>query len=121
MSDIHFNKENGSQLKLFTPGPVWVPDRVLKALSLPNDTHRSKPYSEMHQIAIEGLQKLLYTKNDCLIYTSSATGIMEACVRNLIKEDEKALHLSIGAFGDCRTNIGQAIFSKPGGLLPFRG
>ncbi|MFW9901616.1 MAG: pyridoxal-phosphate-dependent aminotransferase family protein [Candidatus Thorarchaeota archaeon] len=106
MTDIHFNKEEGSKLKLFTPGPVHVPERVLKEIAKPNDTHRSKPYSEMHQMAAEGLQKLLYTKNECLIFTSSATGIMEACVRNLVKEDEKALFFSIGAFGDRWYEIG---------------
>ena len=106
MTDVHFNKEKGSQLKLFTPGPVHVPERVLRELAKPNDTHRSQPYSEMHQIATEGLQKLLYTKNECLISTSSATGVMEACVRNLVKDNVKALFLSIGAFGDRWYNIG---------------
>ncbi|UCD01242.1 MAG: alanine--glyoxylate aminotransferase family protein [Promethearchaeota archaeon] len=106
MTDVHFNKEKGSQLRLFTPGPVYVPERILKEISKPNDTHRSKPYSEMHQMATEGLQKLLYTRNECLIFTSSATGIMEACVRNLVKDDEKALFLSIGAFGDRWYDIG---------------
>ncbi len=106
MNDVHFNKEKGSQLKLFTPGPVYVPERVLKELAKPNDTHRSKPYSEMHQMATEGLQKVLYTKDECLIFTSSATGIMEACVRNLVKDDEKALFFSIGAFGDRWYEIG---------------
>ena len=107
MTDVHFNKEKGSQLKLFTPGPVHVPERVLKVLSLPNDTHRSQPYSEMHQEATEGLKKVLYTKNDCLIFTSSATGIMEACVRNLLGKKEKGLFLSIGAFGDRWHSIGE--------------
>ncbi|MHA1987991.1 MAG: pyridoxal-phosphate-dependent aminotransferase family protein [Promethearchaeota archaeon] len=106
MSHIHFNKENGSNLNLFTPGPVHVPDRILKEMAKPNDTHRSKPYEEMHRLAIEGLQKLLYTKNKCLIFTSSASGILEACVRNLIKKDEKGLFLSIGAFGDRWYEIG---------------
>ena len=108
MSDVHFNKVEGSKLKLFTPGPVMVPERVLEALALANDTHRSTPYSEMHKLAVEGLQKVLYTKNNCLIYTSSATGIMEACVRNLLKADEKGLFLSIGAFGDRWHEIGVA-------------
>ncbi|NVM34632.1 MAG: alanine--glyoxylate aminotransferase family protein [Candidatus Lokiarchaeota archaeon] len=106
MTDVHFNKEKGSQLKLFTPGPVHVPERVLKEMAKPNDTHRSKAYSEMHKMATDGLQKLLFTNNECLIFTSSATGIMEACVRNLIKEDEKALFFSIGAFGDRWYDIG---------------
>ncbi|MHA2393031.1 MAG: pyridoxal-phosphate-dependent aminotransferase family protein [Promethearchaeota archaeon] len=106
MSHIHFNKEKGSSLKLFTPGPVHVPNRILKELAKPNDTHRSKAYEEMHHLAIEGLQKLLYTQNKCLIFTSSASGIMEACVRNLIKKEEKGLVLSIGAFGDRWYEIG---------------
>lgn len=106
MTNIHFNKEKGSQLKLFTPGPVYVPERVLKDLAKPNDTHRSQAYAEMHKIATEGLQKLLFTNNECLIFTSSATGVMEACVRNLVKDDEKALFFSIGAFGDRWYNIG---------------
>ncbi len=106
MADIHFNKDQGSKLKLFTPGPVFVPEWVLKELSKPNDTHRSVPYQEMHKQAREGIQKLLYTENDCFIFTSSATGIMEACVRNLVNKDEKALFLSIGAFGDRWYEIG---------------
>lgn len=107
MSPIHFSK-SGSRLSLFTPGPVQVPDRLLKEMAKPNDTHRSKPYEEMHQKVVEGLQKLLYTKNDCLIFTSSASGILEACVRNLVKNDEKGLVLSIGAFGDRWHQIGLA-------------
>jgi len=108
MPGVHFNKKEGSKLKLFTPGPVYVPERILKELAKPNDTHRSKSYSEMHQLAVEGLKKLLYTKNDCLIFTSSATGIMEACMRNLIEQDEKALVLSIGAFGNRWYSVGLA-------------
>ena len=106
MSSVHFNKEKGSKLKLFTPGPVYVPERILKEIAKPNDTHRSNPYEEMHQLAIEGLRKLLYTKNECLIFTSSASGIMEACIRNLLKDDETGIVISIGAFGDRWHQIG---------------
>jgi len=106
MPEIHFNKEKGSQLKLFTPGPVEVPKRILDEMAKPNDTHRSNPYREMHQLVEEGLKKILFTENDCLIFTSSATGIMEACVRNLLKNDDKGLFLSIGAFGDRWHKIG---------------
>jgi len=107
MPEIHFNKKKGSQLKLFTPGPVDVPKRILDEMAKPNDTHRSTPYREMHQLVEEGLKKVLYTSNDCLIFTSSATGIMEACVRNLLKDGEKGLFLSIGAFGDRWHQIGE--------------
>lgn len=107
MSNVHYKIDEGSKIKLFTPGPVEVPERVLKALALPNDTHRCKPYEEMHQLAVEGLKKVLFTQNECLLFTSSATGIMEACVRNLLKDEDKGLFLSIGAFGDRWHQIGQ--------------
>jgi aspartate aminotransferase-like enzyme len=106
MPEVHFNIKKGSDLKLFTPGPVYVPDRVLNAMAMPNDTHRSTFYREMHQIAKEGLQRVLYTKNECAIFASSATGVMEACVRNLLKDDEKGLFLSIGDFGERWYKIG---------------
>jgi aspartate aminotransferase-like enzyme len=105
MSSPQFNKE-GCKLKLFTPGPVHVPERILKEMAKPNDTHRSKEYEAMHQLGKDGIQKLLYTKNDCLLFPSSATGVMEGCVRNLINDDEKALFLAIGAFGDRWYEIG---------------
>ncbi|MHA1671888.1 MAG: pyridoxal-phosphate-dependent aminotransferase family protein [Promethearchaeota archaeon] len=60
----------------------------------------------MQQLITEGLKKILYTKNECLISTSSATGLMEACVRNLVKTDEKALFFTVGAFGDRWYQIG---------------
>lgn len=105
MSSPQFNKE-GCKLKLFTPGPVYVPERILKEMAKPNDTHRSKEYEYMHLTAKEGIQKLLYTKNDCLLFPSSATGVMEGCVRNLISDEEKALIIAIGAFGDRWYEIG---------------
>lgn len=106
MTDLHLDKEKGSQLKLFTPGPVFVPERIRDELNKPNDTHRSQPYEEMHKEAIQKLQKLLFTDNECFIFTSSATGIMEACMRNLLKDNEKGLVFSAGAFGDRWYDIG---------------
>ncbi|MHA1869750.1 MAG: pyridoxal-phosphate-dependent aminotransferase family protein, partial [Promethearchaeota archaeon] len=88
------------KIKLFTPGPVYVPDFILEEMAKPNDTHRSKPYSELHKMVKEKMQKLLHTQNDVLLWTNSGTGVMEACVRNLIKDDDPALFLSCGAFGD---------------------
>ena len=69
----------GQKIKLFTPGPVYVPDWVLKELVKPNDTHRSNPYRELHAQVKEKMQRLLHTKNDVLLWTNSATGVMEAC------------------------------------------
>lgn len=95
----HFNEE-GCETKLFTPGPVYVPQRVRKELAKPNDTHRSDPYHELHESVKKRLQELLHTDNDCLIFCCSATGVMETAVRNLLGTDDKGLFLSCGAFGE---------------------
>jgi aspartate aminotransferase-like enzyme len=76
-----------------------VPDWVLAEMAKANDTHRSGPYRELHKAVVENLQKLLSTKNDVIISTSSASGLMEACVRNLLTDDDYGLFLSCGDFG----------------------
>jgi aspartate aminotransferase-like enzyme len=90
----------GQKIKLFTPGPVYVPDWVLHELAKPNDTHRSNPYRELHAMVKSKMQKLLHTQNDILIWTSSGTSVMEACVRNLIGPEDKAIFFPCGAFGE---------------------
>ncbi|UYP45760.1 2-aminoethylphosphonate--pyruvate transaminase [Candidatus Lokiarchaeum ossiferum] len=99
MPNKHLNPE-GIDYKLFTPGPVEVPEWILNEMGKANDTHRSLAYREMHQSIRTNMQKLLSTKNEILIWANSGSGIMEACVRNLVKDDEYALFFTCGAFGD---------------------
>lgn len=99
MPNKNFNP-NGIDYILFTPGPSQVPDWILKEMAKGNDTHRSTAYRQMHKSLRESFRKLLHTQNEILFFASSGTGIMEACVRNLIAEDETALFFSCGAFGD---------------------
>ena len=98
----------GSKLKLFTPGPVWVPERVLREMAKPNDTHRSKFSEDLIASIKEGMKKIMFTKNDILIFTSSGTGAMEACMRNLLRDNEKGIVFSCGPFGDRWHKIGKA-------------
>ncbi|MCP4762102.1 MAG: alanine--glyoxylate aminotransferase family protein [archaeon] len=91
---------NGQKIKLFTPGPVYTPDWILAEMAKANDTHRSKPYAEMHGLVKGKLRKLLHTKNDVLIWTNSGSGVMEACIKNLVGPDDKVLNLTCGAFGN---------------------
>jgi|SRR5271157_1472236 len=92
--------KDGCTLKLFTPGPVWVPERVLKELAKPNDTHRSKFIEDLTKSIKEGLKQVMSTNNDVLLFTSSGSGVMEACMRNLVADGEKAVVFSCGPFGD---------------------
>lgn len=99
MVNKHLNP-NGLDYRLFTPGPVEVPDWVLHEMCIPNDTHRSLAYREMHGAIRKNMQQIIHTQNDILLFANSGTGILEACVRNLLSEDDVGLFFSCGAFGD---------------------
>lgn len=84
--------------KLFIPGPVEVYPDVLKAMGTPMIGHRTKEYAALHAQVKEKLQKLLYTKHKVFLSTSSATGVMEGCVRNCV--EKRAVNFICGAFGE---------------------
>ncbi len=84
--------------KLFIPGPVDVRPDVLEKLSTPMIGHRTKDASALQQRISEKLQKLMLTKNEILLSTSSGSGLMEGAVRCFTAK--KAAVFSIGAFGE---------------------
>ncbi|MFH1721575.1 MAG: alanine--glyoxylate aminotransferase family protein [Candidatus Altiarchaeota archaeon] len=82
--------------KLFIPGPVDVSEDVLEAMAAPMIGHREKRYTELQGSVVEGVKKLLKTKNRVYLGGCSSTGLMEAAVRNLVSK--KSLHVVNGAF-----------------------
>lgn len=84
--------------KLFIPGPVEVREAVLSKMSTPMIGHRTKAASTLQRNISEKLQKLMYTKNEILLSTSSGSGLMEGAVRSCT--NKKVAVFSIGAFGD---------------------
>ena len=84
-------------MRLFIPGPVNVEEDVLKVMSSPMISHRSKSASCLQQSISENMQILWTTKNSILLSTSSGSGLMEAAVKSLILK--KGVFFSLGAFG----------------------
>lgn len=84
--------------KLFIPGPVDVREDVLAKLASPQIGHRTKEATELQESISKNLQKLMFTKNDIILSTSSGSGIMEMAIRSLTKK--RAAVFSVGAFGD---------------------
>ncbi|MFC1704858.1 pyridoxal-phosphate-dependent aminotransferase family protein [Nanoarchaeota archaeon] len=82
--------------KLFIPGPVEVREDILKAMSKPMIGHRTGEYKELMGSLKEPLQKLMFTKNDVLISTSSGSGFLEGGMRNCVSK--KVLNCVNGAF-----------------------
>ena len=84
-------------MTLLIPGPVDVQKCYLEAMTKPMIGHRSKDYQALHQDVVASIQELLDTKNHVFLMTCSATGAMEAAVRNTVNKN--VLCLANGAFG----------------------
>ncbi len=82
--------------RLFIPGPVDVEPEILQAMGMPMIGHRSGEFKELYAEVQPKLQKLLYTANPVFLSTSSATGIMEGSIRNLV--GKRCLTIVCGAF-----------------------
>lgn len=72
--------------KLFIPGPVEVGRDVLEATAAPMIGHRTKDYAALHKRVTDGLKGLLHTVDPVFLSTSSAFGVMEGAVRNLVQK-----------------------------------
>ena len=84
--------------KLFIPGPVEVSEKTWAAFSRPIMGHRSEAFRELYRSIHPRLQQLFGTAQPVFLSTSSAWGVMEAAIRNLVRE--RVLCCMCGAFSD---------------------
>jgi predicted phosphoserine aminotransferase len=82
--------------KLYTPGPVEIAPDVYEAMCAPMIGHRMKAYAQLHRSVTDQLKALLHTADPIFLSTSSAFGIMEGAVRNLVQK--RCANFSNGAF-----------------------
>lgn len=82
--------------RLFIPGPVEVHPEILRAMGRPMIGHRTQAFSALYDTLQRGIQSVLFTQNPIYFFTTSATGIMESALRNLV--NKKCLMLVNGAF-----------------------
>jgi aspartate aminotransferase-like enzyme len=85
---------------LMTPGPTPVPEQIALTMAAPIIHHRIKEYIQLHEQVRENLKKIFQTKNDIVIFASSGTGAMEASVSNILSDNDKALVVEAGKFGE---------------------
>jgi aspartate aminotransferase-like enzyme len=84
--------------KLFIPGPVEVSKKTLEAFSRPMIGHRGEAFKNLYRDIHPRLQGLFGTKQPVFLSTSSAWGVMEAAIRNVVRQ--KVLCCMCGAFSD---------------------
>jgi aspartate aminotransferase-like enzyme len=84
--------------KLFIPGPVEVSPKTMAAFSRPMIGHRSQDFKDLYKAVHPRLQELFFTSQPVFLSTSSAWGVMEASIRNLV--DRGVVCCMCGAFSD---------------------
>ena len=87
-----------THVKLHIPGPVEVSEKTFKALCSPMIGHRGQGFKDLYAKIQPQLQALMSTKQLVYLSTSSAWGVMEGAVRNLVAK--KVLNCMKGAFSD---------------------
>ena len=86
--------------RLFTPGPVPVPDRVRLAMAQPVINHRAADFLPVFERCRRGLQRVFQTECPVVIFSASGTGAMDAAVSNLLSPGDHALVVRGGKFGE---------------------
>ncbi len=92
-------------IKLFIPGPVEVSQKTREAFAKPIIGHRGNEFQKLYASCQPRLQELFGTKQPVFISTSSAWGVMEGALRNLVKG--KVLNCMNGAFSDKWFDVAQ--------------
>ncbi len=73
-------------IKLFIPGPVEVSPKTFQAFCKPMIGHRSNDFKKLYAAIHPRLQTLFGTNQPVFLSTSSAWGVMEGAIRNLVGE-----------------------------------
>jgi alanine-glyoxylate transaminase/serine-glyoxylate transaminase/serine-pyruvate transaminase len=84
---------------LFVPGPTNVPDRVLRAMVVPMEDHRSPKFPELTLPLFQDLKKIFKTTDgQIFLFPSSGTGAWESAFTNTLSPGDKVLASRFGQF-----------------------
>jgi len=80
------------------PGPSPVPDRILRAMSLPTIDHRGPEFGHLGLKVLKGIQEVFQTVHPVIIYPASGTGAWEAALTNVLSVGDEVLMYETGHF-----------------------
>ncbi|MFY0989897.1 pyridoxal-phosphate-dependent aminotransferase family protein [Halomonas sp. C05BenzN] len=80
------------------PGPSPVPDRILRAMSLPTIDHRGPEFGALGREILGKIKRVFRTENPVIIYPASGTGAWEAALSNVLSPGDRVLMFETGHF-----------------------
>ncbi|MDX2192965.1 MAG: aminotransferase class V-fold PLP-dependent enzyme [Gemmatimonadales bacterium] len=96
---------------LFVPGPTNSPDRILRAMHVPMEDHRSSAFPELALPIFRDLKKVFKTETGtAFVFPGTGTGGWEAALTNTLSPGDKVLSFRYGQFShlwiDMMTRLG---------------
>ena len=95
------------------PGPTPVPDRILRAMSLPTIDHRGPEFAALGKKVLVDMQRIFQTRHPVIIYPGSGTGSWEAALVNVMSPGDKLLMFETGHFASLWHTIAQKLGLEP--------
>jgi alanine-glyoxylate transaminase/serine-glyoxylate transaminase/serine-pyruvate transaminase len=95
------------------PGPSPVPERVLRAMSLPTIDHRGPEFAGLGKKVLSGMQKVFQTRHPVVIYPSSGTGAWEAALSNTLSPGDSVLMVETGHFSSLWSKMARRLGLHP--------
>jgi alanine-glyoxylate transaminase / serine-glyoxylate transaminase / serine-pyruvate transaminase len=80
------------------PGPSPVPDRILRAMSLPTIDHRGPEFAALGLKVLADMKQVFKTTQPVIIYPASGTGAWEAALANTMSPGDHVLMYETGHF-----------------------
>lgn len=95
------------------PGPSPVPDRILRAISLPTIDHRGPEFAALGLKVLAGLQQVFQTRHPVVVYPASGTGAWEAALANTLSPGDAVLMYETGHFASLWHRMALRLGLKP--------
>ena len=95
---IKLNQHPTGRHFLGIPGPSPVPDRILRAISMPTIDHRGPEFAHLGKKVLAGLQQVFQTRHPVAIFPASGTGAWEAALVNTMSPGDAVLMYETGHF-----------------------
>jgi alanine-glyoxylate transaminase/serine-glyoxylate transaminase/serine-pyruvate transaminase len=117
---LTLNQHPSGRHFLQIPGPSPVPDRILRAMSLPTIDHRGPEFGRLGLKVLAGIQQVFQTQHPVAIYPASGTGAWEAALANTMSPGDLVLMVETGQFATLwqkmatRLGLQTEFLSEPG-------
>jgi len=95
------------------PGPSPVPDRILRAISLPTIDHRGPEFAILGLKCLSGMKEIFKTRQPVVIYPASGTGAWEAAMVNVLSPGDSVLMYETGQFAALWTKLARRLGLQP--------